>query len=489
MQKKIKAIFYEFKYYLLPDGYSSAKELEEGEHTLIRLREEFCLAPDFVIESECEENVEITDKNRLFDAEVNLYERKEYDEILLSRVKSLCKGCTRYTDDGKDGLDGHHREMSLGGVCYERSDGNDNYDYSARVYGFYDKLESRADDIADCIEKGKAKKLNKICMECASDILRPKRFYGSKRDGKYWLFMQTGLSELGHVLLAYTAFAARSVNNPVNQLGLNIIPFIPKDAVGYDGKIRAKKPVAQVVQSEIPWRYDISVYFDGDPDDAQAQTAFDDLHARLAFALGEDLVFRTVESYGVTRDKNDLKTVEEICAMLEEADGMQESDGFPPDLPYGWEDAQNALPYRRNSSGITNCCPFINICYDGDASHISFGEDYSYAYLYFPYSGENDEGLVSAAGWYVGGETLVPEPVVLKEEFVPSCMPIGVCSCGDGFAFDFFVADEKRFYRFIKILAPVLSATGARLIMVNDDGVTEYVCGNEIVPADSTGNN
>ena len=41
------------------------------------------------------------------------------------------------------------------------------------------------------------------------------------------------------------------------------------------------------------------------------------------------------------------------------------------------------------------------------------------------------------------------------------------------------------FYKFLKILAPVLSAYNVRAVIINGDGVQEYVCGTEIIPASS----
>ena len=55
----------------------------------------------------------------------------------------------------------------------------------------------------------------------------------------------------------------------------------------------------------------------------------------------------------------------------------------------------------------------------------------------------------------------------------------------EGLALDFLVTDENAFFRFIKILAPVLRFYNARLVVVNNSGVNEYCCGYEITPVDS----
>ena len=52
MEKGLKAFFYEYKYYLLPEACESVEDLKrQTTWEVKRLKEELCMAPDFVYES------------------------------------------------------------------------------------------------------------------------------------------------------------------------------------------------------------------------------------------------------------------------------------------------------------------------------------------------------------------------------------------------------------------------------------------------------
>ena len=52
MEIGLKAFFYEYKYYLLPDGCADAEDVRKLKMAEVRrLKEEHCMAPDFVYES------------------------------------------------------------------------------------------------------------------------------------------------------------------------------------------------------------------------------------------------------------------------------------------------------------------------------------------------------------------------------------------------------------------------------------------------------
>ena len=58
MEKGLKAFFYEYKYYLFPETCATLSELKSRESVKVkRLKEERCMAPDFIYESIAEEEV------------------------------------------------------------------------------------------------------------------------------------------------------------------------------------------------------------------------------------------------------------------------------------------------------------------------------------------------------------------------------------------------------------------------------------------------
>ena len=72
MEKGLKAFFYDYKYYLLPETVADASELNMFVFKVKRLKEEGCMAPDFVYESIVTETLVIRDRRKVFPVTVNL---------------------------------------------------------------------------------------------------------------------------------------------------------------------------------------------------------------------------------------------------------------------------------------------------------------------------------------------------------------------------------------------------------------------------------
>lgn len=492
MEKGVKAVFYKFRYYIFPDGFKDLTKIPHGATVNARrLKEELCMAPDFIYESIEDEVVEIDNPALLFPVTVNLCSGKEYDEILGKQVDRVCPGCLRYDPTG-EGLHGHHREISLCGVCYEREDNNKIAPYATRVYWFYSALEERLDELAECIEKGKAARFDKICKDCAGYIYRPAKFFGEKRDGKYVIYMHCpDYSDLYLNAIAYTALCARAEENPLKKAGWTVIPFVPEGANFYKGKLKESTPVAYLTPTQVPYRSCVNVAVNRTATQKQREKAVEDLILYLCQKLGGDRFLRTVDTVrAVYGDGATLMTVQELCDKLREADKNQ-PDVFPPVLPYGWEDSEGATPHKGTVDGFSYCFDLTEISYSSEYSDIPFNNELAAAYLYIPLEGADTDAVIETIGYYLDREEEVPEPINVKDEFTPSFMRTGACEClgldgtvGGGWAIDMFVADEKMFYRFLKILAPVLSAYNARVVVINSDGVQEYVCGSDILPAD-----
>lgn len=80
MEKAIDAVFYNFKYYILPDGVDPTA-IEDGAQIMAkRLKEELCMAPDFIYDSIAEETLTVENAKLLFPVKVNLYSHEEYDD-------------------------------------------------------------------------------------------------------------------------------------------------------------------------------------------------------------------------------------------------------------------------------------------------------------------------------------------------------------------------------------------------------------------------
>ena len=90
MEKGLRAFFYEYKYYLFPESCADTEDLKKlGKAEFRRLREENCMAPDFVEESIVSESLEIGNPEKVFPVTVNIYTQAEYDALLKKQVEKL----------------------------------------------------------------------------------------------------------------------------------------------------------------------------------------------------------------------------------------------------------------------------------------------------------------------------------------------------------------------------------------------------------------
>lgn len=155
METGLKAFFYDYRYYLLPDGCESVEDVKKLAFTEVkRLKEEKCMAPNFVYGCEETELLKIEAPGRIFETTVNLYSEEEYNGILKKQVDKRCPGCLRYIDDGKPELNGHHREISLEGVCYSRETEREPAPFSSWAQWFWANIAENLDGLAKKIDSG-----------------------------------------------------------------------------------------------------------------------------------------------------------------------------------------------------------------------------------------------------------------------------------------------------------------------------------------------
>ena len=498
MEKNIRAVFYKYKYYIFPEEFSDLTKIKDG--TVIaakRLKEERCMAPDFIYESVVEESLEIENAKLLFPVSVNLYTGKEYDAILSKQIDKVCHGCSRFIDNDDESLDGHHREISLDGVCYERETDDDKATYSTRSYWFLCGVAEHFDDIKKYIDAGNGKKLDKVCrsLKC---IPLPYKFYGDKHYGKYRLFWRSfGGSDLNRNLQLFTAKAASLESSPVKDLDLEIVPYIPKDAAVDLGNLDENAPVFSVSDTQYQNLVDVHVYSKKHLNEKKYDKLLFDVHHNLSNRMGEDAVMRTVSGYDVVYNATGkLISLNQLVELLTKNDAPDSEKSYPyPDKVY-WEKREGALYGRRNYAGATSCCSLAALALD--ASNVPQADFYgccAFAYIFIPSTFEHFEDVTQSVTDYLKSTEDIPEPVIFKDANYGCFVPIGAGVCmrddeekaetalgNEGVVYDFLVTDENAFFRFIKILAPVLRFYNAKLIVVNDSGVNEYECDYKITP-------
>lgn len=498
MEKGIRAFFYDYKYYMFPDGVSSLKELKAMKSVdAKRLKEEFCMAPDFVYESMADEHVEFDDPNMVFEVLVNIYDRKEYDAILAEQVKRVCPGCYSYEDNGDGSLDGHHREISLNGTCYLRRDEKASSDYAEAFEWYWNDVATKLDALAECIDKGDQKKLNGILNKELSDFFINIDFHGGVLDGKYTLCMENLCGAMPPIMCMHyiMSVTAANDNNPMKKAGWNVFPYLHA-GLSY-GECDKDAPCVRltVPQEGVSDKYEISMYHPNAQnldDDAQFEL-LRQTYIGLASFAGEKLLLYTSPSFVRTDDGSDLISLREAAKRIEqsfaELTGNSVKLEFPPNRGYGVDSGVDlteiAYPFRgRLTDGVTKC-PNMSCCTKNVDEPIDkiWRRMATFAYVFVPKSMSDTLFPVDVLSRYFSDMDRVPEPIRNPRDGRAIGMMIGLGNCGaDGYVVDHLIVSEKAFLRKLRILAPVLKAYDAKVVFVNSDGVAAYNCDYEFEP-------
>ena len=502
MEKGLRALFYEYKYYLLPTELTLDEVKKSGSLTLTRMKEELCMAPDFIYESMQEETVVIDVPEHAFEVTVNLYTHEEYDELLGKLVDRICHDCTRYEDTGTPDLNGHHREMALCGSCYERRLKGDPWSNERIIEWFWYKVSLLLDDLSVCIDKNNQKKLNKLLEELTKKVSYPIRYYGAVHNGKYCLCMSSerAYSPDYANILSYLAAVANLEKGEMHEAGWEIYPYFPKDVFVYEGKKSYKDdaPTLYLVPLETPNRYAVYIYH-VHPEklsEKKKDALIDETYDRIRAMIGEDQELALVAGYTFGTEREKAHSIVEVCEELSriyaesnsdegELEGTEKIRAFPRMYQYGMNEPmpkEEALPYKEYVlSGLTSGCEFSFLERKEAAEAHWWHEFCTYAYLVFPVEGDATE-LMNVVGWYITNADKVPEPLRNPDDHGLTAMTIGFGETEESVFIDNLVFDEQLFFRTLRFMAPVLRTYRAKIVTVNGDGIMSYLCDYEFTP-------
>lgn len=505
MERGIKAFFYDYKYYLFPEDCQTLAELKDRSSVYTkRLKEEFCMAPDFVYESVVEEKVEIESPNRLFETDVNLYSREEYDEILAKQVRLRCPNCERYVpeedENGKLSLDGHHREMSLSGACYEREDEEEHWSFSMCATYFWRRIAARRGELAACIDKNNQKKLNKILNGELTRFCPPVTFFGNKKEGKYALYLSSGglRSSVYIMLISCLTFAA-NLEAGLKENGWEVFPFLPAGVKKIEIKENqfplylapAENPNKLIVRIQHPRAEKMS-----DKEKGKTLAILDEY---LCAELGEEVINSVTEEFEIVCDKENVIPMSEVKRKLQEkyedsfVDESGEKAPYPPFCSYGRseeDEEENVaaawwLPYKNYVREGTSTAPEVTFL---EREQLEGDKPWwmalaSYVYIYVPVGLDSPENPYATLAWYLTNAERIPEPLRDPTDKKISATNVGIADCAEhGFILDQLVVDEKKFFRLLRTVAPVLRAYGAKAVVVNTEGVNVYACDYDFTP-------
>lgn len=508
MEKGLHAFFYDYKYYLLPNGTSLDDVKQRGTMTLTRLCENLCMAPDFIYESMQEETITLEAPERAFAVTVNLYTHEEYDEILGKLVDRICPDCMNYGQSDEPGLHGHHREMSLNGICYIRRLKSDDYTYSFLLEWFWYQVSKKLDELSACIDRNDQKKLNAALADLVKKIGYPIRFYGTVHEGSYCLCLSSerSLPPAYLNILSCIATVGNLESGEMHEAGWKIYPYFPQGVFEYSGKksYRDDEPALYLVPAEFPAKYAVYLYHKHPEklSDKKQSALIDETHDRIRAYIGEEKELALIGGYTFGTEKEKARSLIEVGeSLLKEyvesgeyapESGSEDATVFPRTISYGMNEPledEEALPYKKFVTGGVTSATEISFAGRSELQDSPWWLDFvAYAYLVFPAEVGDVSELLDVVAWYIGNLKLVPEPLRDPSEDSVSAMSIGYGETEHCVFVDHIVLDEHKFFRNLRILAPVLRAYRAKIVVINKDGVMSYTCDYEFTPEEGLEN-
>lgn len=491
MEYGVKAIFYEYKYYLLPEEVSFETLREGGTFSLKRLKEEGCMAPDFIYESIADEELAIEEPARLFPVDVNLYTGKEYDEILAKHVHKVCPGCENYEDDGTPSLEGHHREMGLDGVCYERIEPDEPWDTSTVIAAFWYQMSKKLDALSLFIDAGDGKKLEKETKALKEKFgLLPVKIYGGVSDGKYCLGFAPDYNHARMVrtLAAFYAAVAAQTEE-LTEAGWVVFSCRKKGVYRYTGKTKMKNLRIRLLEEE-GQELSLQVLFRKPPKEAEQERVFQDVYDYICAELGEEEAFAVLYSFACATDEAGREflsvdeAVQKIAARYAEIYEGEEASYPPMGFFNANGDRAADLPYRSNVLQVGTACPDASLLDEDSLSQAWWLRFFDFCYLYVPRSVDD---VYETLGWYLTNTELIPEPLRNLDDQRATGCSVGLAIGEDCYCIDMLVASEKRYLRVLRTIAPVTKALGVKLITVKEDGVMAYDLGYTFTPVEPNG--
>ena len=450
-KKAYARFFYEYKYYLLPDDCAETAELPEGEFPAKRLKEERCLAPDFIYESIAEEVLKIEDRAKVFPVSANLYSRAEYDALLRVQVEKHCPGCLRVLGGGtvtataSAGIIG---KFPFPGCATSGKRWADAPLLPTACCIFGISSAKNLNRIAAWADEGNQTEINKLLNGVLSRFFLPLDFFCGEEDGHYCLCMSAHEYPEPDLRPIVSALAASARLSCLREAGWSVYPYFVKGV--YKPRLRPdyfRRPPRLFVSAENGEEFpSVAVLEKGaaewSPRCAKGRRSA--MYKYLSAVLGENLLLAGSDTIGFSdKVREDLRevTADDLAEILTaRAEGAFGSVPYPPPFLLSADSdkqADNPLPYKEKvRDWVTTCC---SMCPEyAEMPFEVFG--IGYAYLYFPDSGaEGDSEKRRVWEDYWKNLSAYPAPVFLNTEAKVFSRGVGMCLAEDGFALDYIL--------------------------------------------------
>ena len=440
MEKSKQAFFYEYGYYLFPATRTSLEELKKGGTvSVVRLKEEGCAAPEFLLGETETVALALRETDHIFGLRVDLYSREEY-------------GGPPPRAELPPGVD-----MPA--------------PFAVRCREFWRAQAAQEAELAAHCASGNTKKLNAAFSRIPLPFPGDVSVYGCLRDGRPALCLHAPpLRSALHTMFVNGLAAAADAD--MGAAGWQVLPCLSAGAAGDAAK---KCPPFRLCPSREGRCLEILHPHAEKLTLKQKDAAASSVWLALCNAAGEDAV-RSAAAGGirfVRGAKRHGMSVEAAAALLGAA---PRGDGvFPPFLSYA-PAGRDALPFReRIASGVTRYEGMSDCGVGAAASSGAFWQSCGvlFAYLYVPRPAAGAERALDTLLWYLHHGK---DP--LAAEF------LGAAEGQDRFFLDFLVTDTP-FFRKLRAMAPVLHAFGARLVVLTGEGPLVFRCGFDLFPEGS----
>ena len=267
-----------------------------------------------------------------------------------------------------------------------------------------------------------------------------------------------------------------------------MLPYCPEHTLKYSGKTKIEGLKARLSADGV--FHNIVVYSPKPLSVKKQRKITGDVYQWLSAELGEGKAVYLLSQVLFSSDEGEYSSFPELANTLKQTyTERYGEEQFPPALAYSVdaEAAKTALPFREHVvEGGTGCGAMSFLDTESLKEKPWWLSVVSYAYLYIPRALDMPDNPADVVGWYLSNGESIPEPLRDPDDTLVAGLGIGIATCGEhGFIFETMVASEKKFFRTLRILAPVLKEYRAKVVMVNEEGVMAYDCGYEFTPVES----
>jgi hypothetical protein len=479
--EQAQAVFYRGNYFLLPehtDFYEFCAHNTEKDVTLTQLTEHKCMAPYFIYESEKVVTVRF-EKDECFAVTVYRMDKAEYDARLWDAVQVHCPGCARYTDDGGPGdLEGHHEEISLDSVCFEREEKDERPEFTVFMRYFWQRFFQARATIKKRIDAGQTDKLFDFFDDLFTYFMPPVRLFFQKKDGVYHLYATAANNRLHWAILRMLG----SLMPESLKRDFAFHPALTKDGMHYAAQSDLMLP-ADLTFSVEPHRggYAVTAHASRYREENESAEIFL-IYLYLCERLGENELLFLCERLLLSSSADaSVKTPNELVALFEKT--LADESGFLSDRggagPFNMFETDWTLPYKDAPAVVSTRLFEVSAAMYTDYEHVlalraRYHIDIGYLSFSVDQNSVGQDGRFAAVTYFFEAlrENGIAQAVANVASENRTCV-------------DYVVFDRKLFKKALRDNAPLLQYFDTKWVECTPDGFRVWQLGYTPEPVET----